>query len=85
MTDQHDAGSVEEWLDNLDDVDPSAARDGQHMRRIVAARDALGAATAELHEAMTAARRAGDSWAHRAGHQSAGCRGPVRRAGRRQR
>lgn len=63
MTDQHNAGSVEEWLDNLDDVDPSAARDGQHMRRIVAARDALGAATAELHEAMTAARRAGDSWA----------------------
>lgn len=36
MTDQHDAGSVEEWLDNLD-VDPSEARDGQHMRRIIAA------------------------------------------------
>ncbi|ORA24911.1 hypothetical protein [Mycobacterium aquaticum] len=53
---------VENWLDNLE-VDPAKARDARHMRRIAAAAKALDGAEAELNEAVTEAREAGDTWA----------------------
>ncbi len=48
----------------LDPLDPAAppARDAVHFRRIVAARDARDAADHRLHDAVTAARDAGNSW-----------------------
>ena len=48
----------------LDDLDPAgtAARDAVHFRRIIHARESLAAAEQELHEAVHAARGAGDSW-----------------------
>lgn len=48
----------------LDDLDPSTtpARDAVHFRRIIKAREALAAAELELHDAVRAAREAGDSW-----------------------
>lgn len=48
----------------LETLDPSAARgvDAQHFRRIIAANEHLSAAEAELHDAVTAARNAGNSW-----------------------
>ena len=49
----------------LDQVDPSThpARDAQHFRRIIAAREGLANAEQELRDAVAAARAAGDSWA----------------------
>lgn len=49
----------------LDQLDPAVtdARDATHVRRIIAARKALAAAETELRAAVTAARKAGDSWA----------------------
>lgn len=49
----------------LDSLDPAAteAHDASHFRRIIGAREQLGAAERELHEAVAAARAAGDSWA----------------------
>lgn len=49
----------------LDTLDPSTtiARDASNFRRIIAARKALKAAESDLHEAVAAARTAGDSWA----------------------
>jgi hypothetical protein len=48
----------------LDQLEPATnpARDAMHFRRIIRARDALVAADAELHDAVRAARDAGDSW-----------------------
>ncbi len=48
----------------LDKLDPARtpARDAVHFRRIIKAREALGAAEQELHDAVQAARKAGDSW-----------------------
>ena len=48
----------------LDDLDPATtpARDAVHLRRMIAARTALEDAERELHEAVAAARAAGDSW-----------------------
>jgi len=47
----------------LDQIDPNAqARDASHFRRIIAARKALAGAEQELHDAVSAAREAGDSW-----------------------
>jgi hypothetical protein len=48
----------------LEQLDPStvAARDATGFRRIIAARDNLARAERELHEAVAAAREAGDSW-----------------------
>jgi hypothetical protein len=48
----------------LDDLDPSKnpGRDAVHFRRIIKAREALASAEMELHEAVRAARLAGDSW-----------------------
>jgi hypothetical protein len=48
----------------LDHLEPSAtpARDAVHFRRILAARQHIADAEAELREAVKAAREAGDSW-----------------------
>jgi dihydroxyacetone kinase len=48
----------------LDELEPAAhpARDSVHFRRIIKAREALAAAEQELHDAVRAARDAGDSW-----------------------
>jgi hypothetical protein len=48
----------------LDSVEPDAAdaRDASHVRRIIAANEALGEAEAELRAAVAAARAAGDTW-----------------------
>lgn len=54
--------SVEDWLDRIE-PDPAAARDASHMRRTIAANEALDAAQTELRDAVNAAREAGDSWA----------------------
>lgn len=45
---------LEAWLDSIE-VNPADARDATHLRRIIAAREALD-------DAITAARAAGDSW-----------------------
>lgn len=52
---------IEKLLDNLD---PAAAdaRDAVHFRRIIAAKAAVVEADRELHDAVRAAREAGDSW-----------------------
>ena len=47
---------------NALDPDETTARDAVHFRRILAARAKLAAAEAELREAVSAAREAGDSW-----------------------
>lgn len=48
----------------LDDLDPTTtpARDATPFRRVVAARAAADDADRQLHEAVAAARAAGDSW-----------------------
>ena len=48
----------------LDHIDPSThpARDATSFRRILAARRGLVSAEQELHDAVRAARQAGDSW-----------------------
>jgi hypothetical protein len=48
-------------LDQLD-VSTHPARDAAHFRRILAARQNLASAEQELHDAVRAAREAGDSW-----------------------
>ncbi|TWP32311.1 hypothetical protein [Leekyejoonella antrihumi] len=48
----------------LDDLDPAmvTAHDAVHFRRILAAQDGVIRADRELHDAVRAARDAGDSW-----------------------
>ena len=46
----------------LNSVEPDSLRDAEHFRRIIAARHNLAAAEKELHDAVSAARKAGDSW-----------------------
>lgn len=48
----------------LDRLDPGGhpARDAVNFRRILAAREQIGNAEAELRDAVRAARDAGDSW-----------------------
>lgn len=48
----------------LDELDPQSvpARDAVHFRRIIAAKDGVARADRELHDAVRAAREAGDSW-----------------------
>lgn len=50
------------WLDSVE-PNRSDARDASRMRRIIAAREAVDAASEELAEAVAAARDAGDTWA----------------------
>jgi hypothetical protein len=61
MTVKHKT-EIEDWLDAIE-PDPADARDASHMRRIIAANEALNAAQTELRDAVNAAREAGDSWA----------------------
>lgn len=48
----------------LDDLDPStvAVRDAVNFRRIISAAEGVDRADRELHDAVHAAREAGDSW-----------------------
>ncbi|WP_226344699.1 hypothetical protein [Agilicoccus flavus] len=48
-------------LDQLE-VGAHPARDAVHFRRILAARKAVADAEQELRDAVSAARKAGDSW-----------------------
>ena len=57
-TDEQD---LDAWLDSIE-PDPADARDATHIRRIIAANEALSAANDELHAAVIAARAAGDTW-----------------------
>lgn len=43
-------------------IDPKTMRDGEHLREIAAARQALKDADTHLSAAVAAAREAGDSW-----------------------
>jgi hypothetical protein len=52
---------LEDWLDSIE-PDPADARDAAHIRRIIAAAEALKGAEAELRGAVAAARAAGDTW-----------------------
>lgn len=52
---------LEDFLDAVE-VNPEDARDASHFRRVIAARDAVAAADAELVAAVAAARAAGDTW-----------------------
>jgi hypothetical protein len=52
---------LDAWLDSVE-PDPSDARDATHIRRIIAASEALSAADGELRAAVAAARAAGDTW-----------------------
>jgi hypothetical protein len=54
--------SIDDWLDSVE-PDSTAARDASHIRRIIAAADAVDAAQVELRAAVGAARQAGDTWA----------------------
>jgi hypothetical protein len=49
------------WLDSIE-PDPADARDATHIRRIIAANEALHAADDELRAAVASARAAGDTW-----------------------
>ena len=51
----------ETGLDALDPIE-HPARDAVHFRNILAARRHLAEAEQELHDAVKAAREAGDSW-----------------------
>jgi len=53
--------NTDDFLDNVE-VDPADARDATHIRRIIAAREAVQAADSELVAAVAAARAAGDTW-----------------------
>lgn len=55
------ATDVEQMLDELDPATVTA-HDALHFRRIIAAREGVVRAKRELHDAVTAARTAGDSW-----------------------
>ncbi|USQ81937.1 hypothetical protein NF556_09965 [Ornithinimicrobium faecis] len=52
---------IEKVLDDLDPVTVQA-RDAVHFRRIIAAKEGVSQAERELHDAVRAAREAGDSW-----------------------
>lgn len=54
------AKNIEEWLDTIEPDGP--ARDATHIRRIIAAAEALEGADVELTAAVAAARAAGDTW-----------------------
>jgi len=57
-TDEQD---FDAWLDSIE-PDPADARDATHIRRIIAANEALSAADEELRAAVASARAAGDTW-----------------------
>ena len=49
------------WLESIE-PDSADARDATHIRRIIAANEALHAADDELRAAVASARAAGDTW-----------------------
>lgn len=53
---------IDEWLDTIE-PNPADARDASHLRRIIAAKEAVQTAESELRAAVNAARAAGDTWA----------------------
>ncbi|MGH3563538.1 MAG: hypothetical protein ACRDTN_17565 [Mycobacterium sp.] len=53
--------ALEDWLDSVE-PDAADARDASHIRRIIAATEAVEGAGAELRAAVAAARAAGDTW-----------------------
>lgn len=55
------AGGIDAWLDSVE-PDQADARDASHIRRIIAANEALDGAARELAAAVAAARSAGDTW-----------------------
>jgi len=55
------AQDLDVWLDSIE-PDPADARDATHIRRIIAANEALHAADDELRAAVASARAAGDTW-----------------------
>lgn len=58
-----ETAAAEHWLEHLDPNDPLVkVRDGQHLRSVRAAADALEAADADLRRAVAEARAHGDSW-----------------------
>lgn len=61
MTTKHKTG-IDQWLESVE-PNPADARDATHLRRIVAAAEAVENAEAELRAAVKAARDAGDTWA----------------------
>ncbi len=56
------AEEINAWLDSIK-PNHADARDATHFRRIIAAREAVDTAAAELKEAVASARAAGDTWA----------------------
>lgn len=52
---------IDAWLDSVE-PDPADARDASHIRRIIAANEAVESAQDELVSAVAAARAAGDTW-----------------------
>ena len=52
---------IDQWLDSIE-PNPEDARDATHIRRIIAAAEALHAADSELRDAVMTAREAGDTW-----------------------
>ena len=61
MTKIDELAKAEETLDTLSPA-TTTARDATAFRRIIAARQGVEDANNELHEAVSAARSAGDSW-----------------------
>jgi hypothetical protein len=57
-----EATGAEQMLDQLDPA-TTPARDAAGLRKIMAAREALTRAQAQLRDAVEEARAAGDSWA----------------------
>lgn len=51
---------LDAWLDTVEPSGP--ARDASHLRRIIAATEAVERSEHELHAAVAAARAAGDTW-----------------------
>lgn len=52
---------IEGFLDQIE-PDPADARDASHIRRVIAASEAVEVAQGELVAAVAAARAAGDTW-----------------------
>jgi hypothetical protein len=51
---------LDAWLDTVEPAGP--ARDASHVRRIIAAAEAVERSEQELYAAVAAARAAGDTW-----------------------
>lgn len=54
----HDSG-IDAFIDS---IDPRTVRDASHLHEIAEARKAVDSSNERLREAVSAARKAGDSW-----------------------